>query len=133
MSTHGRVDGHEDLLVWQLAMDIGVQVYELSRSFPAAERFGLTSQVRRAAVSIPSNIAEGHGRGSTREFLRFISIAIGSTAELKTQLKLARRLGFAETTAIDHTVHRLDELGKMLHGLRASLTRRIPCPLIPNP
>jgi len=85
---------YRDLLVWQKAMSLVEQIYALSRQFPADERFGLVSQIRRAAVSVPSNIAEGQARNSTREFVQFISHAEGSLAEVDTQLTLAGRLGF---------------------------------------
>ena len=90
---------HEDLEVWRDAMNLVEQVYGFSAQFPDAERFGLTSQVRRAAVSIPSNIAEGAARRSTPEFLRFLSVARGSLSELDTQYQIAIRLGFTETSS----------------------------------
>jgi four helix bundle protein len=87
---------HERLDVWRDAMALVETVYRLSRSFPDAERFGLTSQVRRCAVSVPSNIAEGAARRSTAEYLRFLSIARGSLSELDTQMQIATRLGYLE-------------------------------------
>jgi four helix bundle protein len=86
---------HEDLQVWQDAMDLVETIYAFSSPFPDAERFGLTSQVRRAAVSIPSNIAEGAARRSTPEYRRFLSMARGSLSELDTQCQIAVRLGYA--------------------------------------
>lgn len=83
---------YSDLIVWQKAMDLVVHVYEVTESFPQREVFGLTNQVRRAAVSIPSNIAEGQGRGTTKDFLHFLAIARGSLQEVETQLLLAYRL-----------------------------------------
>lgn len=85
---------HKELDVWKKGMDLVEKIYSLSASFPAEERFGLTSQIRRAAVSVPSNIAEGAARKSDKELLQFISIAIGSLAELETQYLIAIRLGF---------------------------------------
>lgn len=87
---------HEDLHVWRDAMQLVEAIYEFSTSFPDTERFGLTSQIRRAAVSIPSNIAEGAGRRSRQEYQRFLSIARGSLSELDTQYQIAIRLGFAQ-------------------------------------
>jgi four helix bundle protein len=87
---------HKDLDVWKKGMELVERVYSMSRAFPDAERFGLTSQLRRAAVSIPSNIAEGAARKSDKELLQFLSIAIGSLAELETQYLIAIRLGFLE-------------------------------------
>ena len=106
---------HERLEVWRDAMDLVEAVYRFSASFPDAERFGLTSQIRRAAVSIPSNIAEGAARRSTPEYLRFLSIARGSLSEMDTQRQIACRLGFAEncettTELIERTFARLTAL-----------------------
>jgi four helix bundle protein len=99
---------HEQLEVWRDAMGLVERVYAISSGFPDAERFGLTSQIRRAAVSIPSNIAEGAARTSRQEYRRFLSVARGSLAELDTQLKIARRLGFAVANDdVDHHVDRL--------------------------
>jgi four helix bundle protein len=101
-------------------------VYRASARFPQSELFGLRAQVQRSAISIPSNIAEGHARESTREFLRFLSIALGSVAELETQLELAHRLGYIGLTERSELQEQAAEIGKMLHGLRASLRRRLP-------
>jgi four helix bundle protein len=87
---------HKDLDVWKKGMELVERVYSMSRAFPDSERYGLTSQIRRAAVSIPSNIAEGAARKSDKELLQFLSIAIGSLAELETQYLIAIRLGFLE-------------------------------------
>jgi four helix bundle protein len=86
---------HQRLDVWQDAMALVEEIYRFSRAFPSAERFALTSQIRRAAISIPSNLAEGAARRSTQDYLRFLSIARGSLSELDTQLQIAHRLGFA--------------------------------------
>lgn len=85
---------HQDLTVYKTSIDLVVDVYQLSRSFPDAEKFGLTSQIRRAALSIPSNISEGAARNSKKEFTRFLYIALGSLAETETQLEIAQRLKF---------------------------------------
>ncbi|MDT0645923.1 four helix bundle protein [Zunongwangia sp. F260] len=85
---------HKDLTVYKTSIDLVVYIYQFSRDFPDAEKFGLTSQIRRAAVSIPSNIAEGAARGSKKDFSRFLYIALGSLAEVETQLEIAERLDF---------------------------------------
>lgn len=115
---------YRDLIVWQKAMSLVEEIYALSGRFPSDERFGLIAQIRRAAVSVPSNIAEGQARNSTREFVQFISHAEGSLAEVDTQLTLSQRLGFcrdAETRGI--FVH-VEEVRKMLMSLRAKLNGR---------
>jgi four helix bundle protein len=86
--------GFKGLAAWQKSMDLVETVYRITRSWPQDERFGLTNQVRRAAVSVPSNIAEGHGRSSNVEFLRFVTIAFGSLSEVETQMLIADRLGY---------------------------------------
>jgi four helix bundle protein len=120
----GDVAGFEDLVVWQRAMLVVRAVYDISRGFPADERFGLTSQLRRAAVSIPSNIAEGHERQSTADYIRFVSIAEGSLAEVRTQLLIARDLGYCSDSHIEPTMRDLNEIRRMLNGLRRSLHER---------
>jgi len=110
---------HEQLEAWRTAMQLVKAVYQVTSAFPAEERYGLAPQMRRAAVSIPSNIAEGAGRNGAREFLNFIGIARGSLAELETQLQLAVMLGFAPA---DHMVFELaDHAGKLLTGLHKKL------------
>ena len=111
----------EDLLVWQRAMHLVQQVYSISRSFPADERFGLTAQMRRAAVSIPSNLAEGHERRTTPDFIRFISDAEGSLAELRTQMRIATQLGYCSA---DGVFDEMQEIKRMLNALRRSLNAR---------
>ena len=95
--------------------------YDLTRCFPAAEQFGLTSQLRRAAISVPANIAEGHGRGATKAYLNHLSIANGSLKELETHLLLAERLGYVSSAALEPVFTRSTEVGRMLTGLRRSL------------
>ncbi|MFH1746583.1 MAG: four helix bundle protein [Planctomycetota bacterium] len=112
---------YKELKVWQRSFDLCKRVYGLSRSFPADERFGLVVQVRRAAVSIPSNIAEGHSRDTTRDYVRFLWMAKGSLAEVETQLMLARELGFGNTDETEAGLEELDEIGRMLKGLIRSL------------
>ncbi len=103
-------------------MDLVVQVHEITKGFPQEEKFGLVSQMRRAAVSIPSNIAEGHGRRSEKEFANYLWIANGSLMELETQIILAERLGMASQEQVRQPRDRLQEIGRMLTGLRKSLT-----------
>jgi|SRR3989304_3969519 len=109
--------GYRDLKVWQASMLLAKRVYHLTASFPADERFGLTSQLRRAAVAVPSNIAEGHARNTKSEMIRFSSIALGSLAEIETQLLLAADLEFAGRAHLEELLSMSDEIGRMLHGL----------------
>lgn len=111
----------ENLVVWQKAMDLVDAVYELSADWPRNEQFGLTNQARRSAVSVPSNIAEGHGRKRDGEFLRFISISYGSLMELKTQLMISERRKFSKEGQLKIALSLLDEVARLLHGLRKSL------------
>jgi four helix bundle protein len=114
---------YQELIVWQKAMDLVIRVYELSDGFPRREMFGLTNQLRRSAVSIPSNVAEGQGRKTTRDFLRFISIALGSSQELETQILIAFRLDYLKIHEKDELVAKLAEVGRLLSGLSRSLSR----------
>jgi len=115
--------GYRDLKVWQLGMEITREVYQLTSGFPKDELYGLTSQIRRCAVSIPSNIAEGHSRDSSKELARFVSIAKGSLAELETQLLIAKELRYGDTTSLDSLLIIVEQEGRMLTGLRRSLTK----------
>jgi four helix bundle protein len=110
-----------ELIVWQRALDLSVAVYQLSKAFPREDLYGLTSQIRRAAFSVPSNIAEGQGRGSVGEFRQFLCIARGSNFELQTQLAIARALNLGDPTAIDQAESLSHEVGKMLYGMLESL------------
>src|SRR5687768_11969274 len=110
-----------DLDAWHLAMDIVIDVYRLTRALPAEERFGLSAQLRRAAVAIPSNIAEGHSRIGGGEFRRFVSIARGSGAEVETQIAVAVALGLIVGDEITSLSSKLDRLSKMLFSLYRSL------------
>ena len=110
-----------DLVVWQKAKLLVREVYVMTRGFPADERFGLTSQMRRAAVSIASNIAEGQARHSTGEFIQFISHAEGSVAELETQLEIATDLGYCSASEVEPVMSLAEEVRKMLNGLRRRL------------
>jgi four helix bundle protein len=114
-------------------MDLAVEVYGASVCFPAEERFGLVSQLRRAAVSIPSNIAEGHARRSRPEFLHHLSIALGSAAELGTPIELAGRLGYLPADPRRLLDDRLATVARMIHGLRRSLSNPQSPPPNPSP
>ncbi len=106
-------------------MDLVDEVHRLTKGFPREEVYGLSMQMRRAAVSVPSNIAEGHARQSTKEFLQFIAIALGSLAELETQLLIAARLGHLEESHLQSPLKLADSVGKMLRGLQKSLRRNL--------
>ncbi len=115
---------YRDLIVWQKAMALVEEIYALSGCFPTDERFGLVAQIRRAAVSVPSNIAEGQARNSTREFVQFISHAEGSLAEVDTQLTLSQRLGFCREAETQEIFLHVEEVRKMLMSLRGKLDGR---------
>ncbi|KAF0218760.1 MAG: hypothetical protein FD174_2543 [Geobacteraceae bacterium] len=106
---------HKELDVWKNSIDLVTEIYRLSASFPREEVYGLTGQMRRAAVSIPSNIAEGAARNTSKEFVQFLFIALGSAAELETQLIIAERLGFGDNHT--ETAHRVLAIKQMLNGL----------------
>jgi four helix bundle protein len=106
-----------ELLVWQKGIQLSVLVYRLSKQFPREETYGLSSQMRRAAVSIPSNIAEGAGRLNTREYKQYLGIARGSSFELLTQLNIARELGFGDIEQLREAEVACDEVGRMLFGV----------------
>ena len=108
------IKSHKDLIVWQKAMLLCIEVYKLTDAFPQREIYGLASQMRRAAVSIPSNIAEGRSRGSKKDFAHFLRISYGSASELETQLDLCERLSFCNPTQRQHLNSVLSEISKML-------------------
>lgn len=120
-----RIKTYRDLYAWQAGMDTVSIVYEITANFPDQERYGLVSQMRRAAVSIPSNVAEGQGVKQTRWSLRHISIAIGSSLELETQLEVAVRLGFISRDRANGLADSLDRLEKLLYGLRRKKLQKI--------
>jgi four helix bundle protein len=119
------IQSFRDLRVWQSAMELVVGVYELTRTLPKSETYGLSSQVQRAAVSIPANIAEGHSRRSLREYLNFLSIARGSLAEVETYLELVQRLDYAPPERIHPLLDLAASVGKQLIALRNSLSTRL--------
>jgi four helix bundle protein len=115
------IQSFRDLLVWQRSMELTVAIYKLTQAFPREEMFGLTSQLRRSAISVPSNIAEGHGRMNPREFKHFLLIARASNCELQTQLELSGALGFADAQLLATAQRNSNELEKMLFGLLSKL------------
>jgi len=119
------IRSYRDLLIWQKGMALAKQIYAVTRAFPSDERFGLTSQMRRAVVSVPSNIAEGQARHGQREFVQFLSHAEGSLAELDTQLTLAVELGHCRPSDTDRSVATIAELQKMMASLRGKLVARL--------
>ncbi|TDG35401.1 four helix bundle protein [Pedobacter changchengzhani] len=115
----------DELKIWNKAIDLTVAVYKATASFPLDERFGLTNQSRRAAVSIPSNIAEGAGRNSMKEFNNFLGIANGSSYELQTQLLLANKLEMLDLDLLNPLLAKIDELQKMTYGFQQMLSKKI--------
>ena len=119
-----KAGGYQDLLVWQKGILLVKRIYEITRSFPGDEKFGLISQMRRAAVSIPSNIAEGQARNIRGEFIQFISHAEGSNAELSTQLIIAVELGYCTKAELQDALELSSDLRKMLNSLRRKLQQQ---------
>jgi len=115
----------KDLIVWQRAMELVTEVYRLVKKLPNEERFALSDQIRRSAISIPSNIAEGQGRNSTKEFIHFLSIAKGSKAELETQLLLGVKINYLTNLEIETSMKLIQEVGKMLNALQKSLKSKL--------
>ncbi len=124
------VNSYEDLVVWQKSIDLVITIYKTVKSLPREELYSLSDQIRRAAVSIPSNIAEGQQRQSSKEFLKFLSIAKGSLGELKTQLIICYRLDFLSEDQTTPLLNECDTIGKMLSGLMNKISenqsRQIP-------
>ena len=120
-----KVQHYRQLEVWQLAMDLAERCYQATKGFPKEELFGLTNQIRRSAVSIPANIAEGQGREHTKEFLNFLSMARGSLLELETHLMLSQRIGLLQQPELDSLLTMTDRLSRMLSGLRKALEKRL--------
>jgi four helix bundle protein len=119
------IQHYRQLLVWQKAMDLAEQCYGATRAFPSEEKFGLVSQIRRAAVSVPANIAEGQGRSHTKEFLNHLSMARGSLLEVETLLQLSQRVGFLNQETLTSLLNLSDEVGRMITGLRHALEAKI--------
>ncbi|MGA2462882.1 MAG: four helix bundle protein [Thermodesulfobacteriota bacterium] len=112
---------HRELEVWKKAMDFVIEVYRIISDFPKSEEYGLTSQLRRASISIPSNLAEGAARKGNKEFMQFLNVAQGSISELDTQLELAYRLEYINKQDYSSLINRLTEISKMLYGLAKTL------------
>lgn len=115
------MNNYKELKIWQKSVDLAVKIYEMTQDFPKEEVYGLTSQIRRSGVSIPSNIAEGSGRNSNKEFNYFLGISHGSSYELDTQLIIANRIGFLKEEQFNDLQTDIDEIQKMNHGLKKSL------------
>ena len=115
------IRSHRDLIVWQKSMALAVEIYRLTKTFPADERFRMTDQLLRAASSIPANIAEGHARGTRKDYARFVAIARGSLAEAETFLELARDVGLANPENCRRSVELSVEIGRMLNALLTKL------------
>ncbi len=111
----------KELIIWKEAMEVAKANYQASAQFPANEKFGLTSQINRSVVSIPSNIAEGAGRNSSKEFSQFLSIALGSAFELETQLYLAESFGFISTSGLKSLISQLEPIQKMINSFKNTL------------
>ena len=116
--------GYRELVVWQKGIELAKRIYRVTQSFPNEEKFGLVSQMRRAAVSVPSNIAEGQARHTTKEFIQFVSHAEGSVAELDTQLRLGVELGYCKNGETAEIGALIEEMRRMLNGLRRNLLTR---------
>lgn len=119
--SESNIKSHRDLIAWQKAMNLAQTIYDLTRNFPKEEIYGLTSQVRRCAVSVPANIAEGQGRRSKKEFQQFLGHARGSLLELDTHLELALRFGYIDSEAYQNVLPQVQEVGRILNGLLRSL------------
>lgn len=117
------VRSYKDLFVWRKAVDLGLRVYELTHAFPDEERFGLISQLRRGGVSVASNIAEGYGRGSTTDYLRFLKMSRGALFEIETQMIFAKRLNYTTNDQHKGVIARLHETTRLLAALINSLDR----------
>src|SRR5271165_2505080 len=120
-STHARISSYRDLVAWQKAVELVTEIYSATSQFPREEMFGLTSQLRRCAVSVPSNIAEGQGRATKGEFIQFLSHARGSLFELETQLLIAGNLGYLAREIRKRLAFQAEEVARILNGLLTSL------------
>ena len=116
-----KIKSYQDLDVWKKAMDLVMECYKAVNKFPKTEVYGLSSQLQRAAVSVPANIAEGQGRWHTKEFINHLSIAYGSLAELETHLQIAERLQYIDKSQLNHFMNMTGEIGRMINGLGRAL------------
>lgn len=119
------VKSYEELDVWKLVMELVEKIYQLTEYFPKKEQYRLVDQLCRAAISVPSNIAEGSMRNTTKDYIRFLAIAQGSIAEMETQLNLAKRLRYADVISLEQTTFLTRRVGKMLNGMAFSLQQKI--------
>jgi len=119
------IQSFKDLLVWQKALTLSVLCYELTKAFPKDKMYGMTAQIRRASVSVPANIAEGHGREHTRSFIQFLRVAQGSLKELETHLMLAEQVNLAPAAALAPAYAMTDEIGRMLRALIRALQEKL--------
>jgi four helix bundle protein len=117
------IQSHRDLLVWQKSMDLAVAAYRITDAFSAAERYGLTSQIRRSCASIPANIAEGYGRESAGAYAQQLKVAQGSLKEFETHVELAHRVGLIDETTVSNVLKSAEEIGKMLRSLIRAIER----------
>jgi four helix bundle protein len=115
---------HKDLEVWRASIDLARDIYELTRAYPKEEQYGIVTQMRRAAVSVASNIAEGAARQGNKEFLQFRYIALGSASELDTQIEISRKIGFSDGHRLDEVQKHLEAISKMIQGLIHSVKRK---------
>jgi len=120
-----QISSYRDLEVWQRGIDLVQLAYAFAEKLPKSECYGLTSQLQRASVSVPANIAEGHARKSSKEFLQFISISLGSLAEVETYFHIMERLSYIESSETKLALEKTDRLGKMLRGLQQTIKERI--------
>ncbi len=120
-----KAKSYKDLVVWQRAVSLVVDIYKVSSQFPREEVYGLTSQIRRASVSIPSNIAEGQGRNSPRAFANHLNIALGSAAELETQLIVSSEVGYLSQATLVELIDELTEIIRMIYGLLRAQERKV--------
>ena len=114
---------HKDLLVWQKSIELAIKIHKLTENFPRSELFGITSQMRRAAISIPANIAEGSARGYRKEYLHFVSIAFGSVTELETHALIAEKLNFIKGEQLQDVQKLIEEIAKMVNALSKALSK----------
>ncbi len=129
-----KIQSYRDLLVWQKAIGFVKDVYIVTTKFPRDELYGLTSQIKRSVVSVAANIAEGHGRSTTGDYIRFLNIAYGSLAETETHLVLANELGMLDKEKLNFLIEKSAEIGRMLNGLINALEKKKnPKSRIPNP
>lgn len=112
-----KTSDYKDLNIWKKSMDVVTEIYRITKCFPADERYALSDQMRRSAISVPSNIAEGQSRNSAKDFIRFLYISRGSSAELRTQLEISKRLGYYDSNFVDDLIEELSQIDIMTVSL----------------